>query len=241
VKRMELWYRQLGFYNNPFSIKPAVYHDQIFGSDAAINEVIVKIREGGIIFVEGEYGAGKSMLLKKIIHAYGGKKEVVYYSCNITESNIDFEKLIQGRKGFWARLLFSGEDENLILLLDEAQDMSKEDTEEVMKKFEEKKFKTIILVSKDMKKMEFGEEMKKQIGKDNVIRMGKLSNEDAIKIIRKRIGETKLLSDNMIKLILKKSDYNPRKMLKNCEEVCKYAVENIEDMVKEEHVKKVLG
>jgi energy-coupling factor transporter ATP-binding protein EcfA2 len=239
---MELWYRQLGFYNNPFSIKPAAYHDNLYGYDVAINEVVGKIKDGGIIFVEGDYGAGKSTLLKKIIHAYGGKKEVVYYSCNITENKIDTEKLIEGRKkGFWSRIFFSGDGENLILLLDEAQDMSKEDSEEVMKAYGEKKFKTVILVSKDLKKMNFGDGMRKTMGKDNMIKLGKLNEDAAIKMIRKRIGNTKLLSDNMIKTILKKSDYNPRKLLKNCEEVCKYAVENIEDAVKEEHVKKVLG
>lgn len=237
---MELWYKQIGFYNNPFSIKPAAYHDNLFGYDAAMQEIIKKIRDGGILFVEGDYGAGKSTLLKKIIHAFGGKKEVIYYSCNITESKIDFDALIEGRLGFWGKL-FSGDDENLILLLDEAQDLGKEDSEEVMKKLNEKKFKSIILVTKDLRKMSPSESMRKAMGKDNVIRLGKITNEDAIKLIRKRIGNTKLLSDSIIKLILKKSDYNPRKLLKNCEEVCKYAIENIEDVVKEEHVKKVLG
>ncbi len=238
---MELWYKQLGFYNNPFSIKPAAYHDNLYGYDNMIGEVINKIKEGGVMLVEGDYGAGKSTMLKKIIHAYGGKKEVVYYSCNITENSIDVEGLIEGRKGFWSSLFFSGNDENLILLLDEAQDLSKEDSDSVMKSFNKKKFKTIILVTKDIKKMNLAEDMKKAVGKDNVIRIGKLTNEDAIKLIRKRIGATSLLSDEMIKIILKKSDYNPRKLLKNCEEVCRYAVENIEDRVKEAHIKKVLG
>ncbi len=110
-----------------------------------------------------------------------------------------------------------------------------------MKLYEAKKFKSVILVTKDMKKVGMCEAMRKAISKDNVIRLGKITNDDAIKLIRKRIGHIKLLSDDMIKLILKKSDYNPRKLLKNCEEVCRYAVENIEDVVKEEHVKKVLG
>ncbi len=238
---MEIWYRQVGFYNNPFSIKPAAFHDNLFGYDTAINEVVKRIKDGGVIYVEGEYGAGKSTLLKKIVHAYGGKKQVIYYSFNVAEDKINIPTLIEGRKGFWSGLFFSGEDENLILLLDEAQDMSKEDSEEVMKAMNDKKFKTIVMVTKDIKKMNMGDGMKKTIGKDNVIKLNKLTEEAAIKMIRKRIGDTKLLSDAMIKLILKKSDYNPRHLLKNCEEVCKYAVENIEDVVKEEHVKKVLG
>lgn len=236
---MDLWYRQLGFYNNPFSIKPAAYHDKVYGNEAAIEQVIRKIREGGIVFVEGDYGAGKSTLLKRIIRTFGGKKEVVYYSCNTTEDKIDIEGLIKGRKGFWS-LLFSG-DENLILLLDEAQDMSKEDSEAVMQSFNDKKFKSIVLVTKDLKKMGMADGMKKAMEKDNTVKLGKLSSEDAIKVIRKRTGNIKLLSDEMIKLVLKKSDNNPRKLLKNCEEICKYTVENIEDTVKEEHIKKVLG
>lgn len=238
---MELWYRQLGFYNNPFSIKPAMYHDKIFGNEMKIEEVVRKIGEGGIIFVEGDYGSGKSTLLKRIIHAYGGRKEVIYYSCNTTENRIDLDGLVKGRKGFLSRMLFSGDEEELILLLDEAQEINEEDAEEAAKKHKEKKFKTIVLVVKDMKKTNNLEELKRIAGKDNIIKMGKLNEEDAIKIIRKRIGQTRLISDDMIKAILKKSENNPRKLLKNCEEVCKYAVENIEDEVKETHVKKVLG
>lgn len=238
---MELWYRQLGFYNNPFSIKPAMYNDRIFGNEMKVEEVVRKIGEGGVIFVEGDYGSGKSTLLKRIIHAYGGRKEVIYYSCNTTENRIDLDELIKGRKGFISRMFFSGDDEDLILLLDEAQELNEEDAEEIARGYNDKKFKTIVLVTKDMKKTNNLEELKKIAGKDNIVKMGKLNEEDAVRLIRKRIGKTKLISDEMIKTILKKSENNPRRLLKNCEEVCKYAVENIEDEVKETHVKKALG
>ena len=65
-------------------------------------------------------------------------------------------------------------------------------------------------------------------------------DEDAIKLVRKRIGNLPLLSDEMIVEIFKKSKYNPRKLLANCEDVCKQAIDNFDDAVAQEHIDEIL-
>lgn len=236
---MDTWYNQLGFYNNPFSIKPAAYHDEVLGHNGILDEVLDKIRSGNVLFVEGEYGTGKTTILKRIISEFGGKKRVVYYSCNRSENGLDVERLIKGGRSFFGKI-FSRNPKNMILLLDEVQDLTKEDCESLQHSFDDKVFKSIILVSKNYKSVNFGNGLKGFIGK-NIIKMKKFNNDEAVEFVRKRIGNLKILSDNIIKSLNKRADGNPRKLLKNCEEACKYAAENFEDEINEEIVKKVLG
>lgn len=236
---MELWYRQLGFWNNPFSIKPAAYHNEVYGNDDIINEVIDGVKNGNILFVEGEYGQGKTTLLKKMIAEFGGQKKLIYYSCNRTEDVVDMEGLIKGRLGFWSRL-FSGKASDLILFLDESQDLSNDDLEIIYDSYADGNFKSIVFVGSDSKKIPFNKEFKELIGK-NMLKLKRITPEDAVTLIRKRIGNLPILSDKVIKLIYTKSDHNPRVLLKNCEIMCRYAVDNIEDEVTEEMVKEVLG
>jgi len=236
---MDTWYNQLGFFNNPFSIKPAAYHTEVLGANGVVDEVLDKIRSGNVLFIDGDYGTGKTTILSKIINEFGGKKKIVYYSCNRSENGLDVERLIKGGRNLWDKFIGIN-PKNMILLLDEVQDLSKEDCEALHSNFENKNFKSIVLVSKDFRTVKFGNGLKSLIGK-NVIKMKKLGNDnESIDFIRKRIGNLKILPDEVIKTLNKKSGGNPRKLLKNCEESCKYAIENFEDEVTEEIVNKVV-
>lgn len=231
---MEIWYKELGFFSNPFSIKPLAFHDEVFGYD--VDLVLNKIQNGEVLFIEGDYGKGKTTILKKIIRKFGGRKELIYYSCNRADSNVDFDKLIKDRHGFFSG--FFNDDKDLILFLDEAQDLSQEDGGKLVEYYG-KNFKAIVLVGHDFNKSKISDGLASLIGA-NIIRLGELTEEDAIGIIRKRIGHINLLSDDLIRAIFKKSFRNPRKMLKNCEDMCRYAINHGYNQVKEEHIKKVL-
>ena len=37
--KVETWYNKLGFYNNPFSIKPAAFNDDIFGLGGTVENI----------------------------------------------------------------------------------------------------------------------------------------------------------------------------------------------------------
>ena len=105
-----LWYQMLGFYNNPFSIKPAAYHNEILGHNGSVDEVLDKIRAGSVLFLDGEYGNGKTTMLRKMINECGGKKKVVYYSCNRSEDGLDVGRLADGGRGALGRVCGSWSD-----------------------------------------------------------------------------------------------------------------------------------
>lgn len=226
----KIWYKEIGFYNNPFSIKPGAYFNNMFGLKDLIKKVNYNISTGNIILIEGAYGNGKSTLLRGIIHRFGGKGRVVYFSCNRIEERLDVEKLVTGNANLINRL-FKIKPKELILLLDEAQWLSKEDLSRLVRYYRSKYFSSIVLVSPKFNQDNLPESFSSIIKTFN---LGEISDEDAVKLIRKRAGNLPYLNDELIKYVFNKSNKNVRSLLKHCEVLCKYAFENDLDEVSKE-------
>ncbi len=225
-----VWFRDLGFYNNPFSIKPAAFHDNVLGYEKVVDEISYGILNNKLVVLEGEYGNGKSTILRRLLHDFGGKKQVIYYSCNRVDARINVKKLLNGRYGFFGKL-FDMKPKDMILLLDEAQDLGGKDYQKLYSYYQEGFFKSIVLVGKGINKDDIAKEFKphlKEIDLDSV------DEDTAIKIVKKRIGDLSLLTDSTIKKIFNKSGNNVRLLLKNCEEACKYAIQTGRKKVNED-------
>lgn len=220
--KQSVWFRELGFYSNPFSIKPAAFHDTLYGYDSVIEEVSYNMLKGKIVIVEGDYGFGKTTILRHILHDFGGKKQVIYYNCARMDGRLNIKDLLNGRYGFIGRL-FNMKGRNMALLLDEAEELSQKDYQRIYSYYQEGNFRTIVFVGKKIKR----EELVKEI-KDNMkeIRVGEINENDAVKIIRRRIGDIEILSDDIIRNLFHISHKNIRQLLKNCEESCRYAFEH---------------
>jgi len=226
------WYQELGFYNNPFSIKPGAYSNDIYGQDDIIKEVIAKVANSNMIYITGPYGTGKTSILKRIIHAFKGKKKVIYYNCNQKEKSINFDSILINAGGFFHRLL-GIRKKNVILLLDEVQELNKKDMHLVVEYYKLGFFKSVILASKK-DDIELSRELNDTIGR-NRYDLREITSEEAVKIIRKRIGNISFLTDDMIIAIFKKNK-NPRAFLKNCEDVCRFSFESGAKKVSEKDI-----
>lgn len=236
MKKNELWFRKLGFYNNPLNIKPAAYHTELLGFEDKVEEIKKNIEGNKLVFIEGKYGEGKTTLLKKLIYTFGGRKKVIYFSCNRIEERLKVRKLLNGRYGIIGKW-FDLRPNNMILLLDEAQSLDKRDYEKLHRYYTSNNFSSIVFVGAEFNKSKFPEVIAKEI---NHFKLHKLSPEDAVKIVRKRIGELDIVSDDIIKLLWEKSGNNARKLLMFSEAACRYAVEYGEDKVTEAIIEKVL-
>ena len=105
------------------------------------------------------------------------------------------------------------------------------------KYYDEGFFRSVVLVSK-YENVDLTEELEHEINR-NKFKLDNMTKEEAVEMIRKRIGNLKFISDKIILKIFSK-DKNYRNFLKNCEDVCKYAFENGDGVVLEEHIKEVL-
>jgi len=235
-----VWYQELGFFNNPFSIKPAAFHNDLLGNSSTVARLIKTLQDRGIVFVSGDFGVGKTTVLKKIIGEFRGEdfgaKKIVYYNCNQSERSIDYDKLLVNAGGFFSRL-FGVKRKGMMLLLDEMQDMNKRDLERVKEYYDDGFFRSVIFVARDSK-VSLTDELVEEIG-GNKFALENMSKKDAVKMIRARIGNLKFLGDDIILKIFKK-DENSRSFLKNCEDVCRIAFESGADVVGSEHVDSVL-
>jgi energy-coupling factor transporter ATP-binding protein EcfA2 len=232
--KIETWYNKVGFYSNPFSIKPAAFSDELFGFEEAVDQLIEDIGNGSFYLITGTYGNGKTTLLKRIVNNLRGRR-VIYHNYLKSNSNIDFEELFTGMS--FMRSLFGVMRKDNILLLDEAKHISEDDLKKINELSEKGYIKSAIFVSPD-DKIELIAEINEKIG-NNRIGLNSIKEEAAISLIRKRIGELKLLPDTAIAKIFK-MDKNPRNFLRNCEDVCKYAVDNGIKKVNEKIIKKAL-
>ncbi len=214
-----LWYKQLGFNSNPFSIKPAVFHDELLGMDKLMDEVAYHILTNKLIFVEGAYGEGKTTILKRLIKDFGGKKQVIYFSCNRLDSKLDIERLLKGRYGIFGKL-FNKKGKDMILLLDEAQGLTKKDVENLYSHFLGGYFKSIIFVGVEYDKTNFTDKVNKEM---KLFTLNPIPAAEAVQVIRKRVGDFEMLTDDIIKQIYERSGKNVRRLLKNCEILCRRA------------------
>ncbi|MFH1456283.1 MAG: hypothetical protein ABIF40_05025 [archaeon] len=214
-----LWYKQLGFNNNPFSIKPAIFSDELLGLDKLMDEIAYHILTNKLIFIEGNFGEGKTTMLKRLIKDFGGKKQVIYFSCNRLDSRLDVDRLLTGRYGFLGKL-FNKKGKDMILLLDEAQGLTKKDAENLYSHFLGGYFKSIIFVGVEYNKENFTDKVNKEM---KLFTLPQLNKEDAVQIIKKRAGDFEMLTGDVVELIFERSGKNVRRMLKNCEMLCRRA------------------
>jgi hypothetical protein len=221
MNKKEVWFKGLGFHNNPFSIKPAAFHDRVFGYDKAIDDISYGILNKKLIIVQGKYGSGKSSILKRLINDFGGKKQVIYYSCNRIDQRLNIKALLNGRYGTLGKF-FNLKPKNMILFLDEAQDLGEKDFQKLYSYYQEGFFKAIVLVGQGIEKSNIPSEFNSKIEE---VSIGTIEVNTAVKVIRKRIGSLELLSDEFIKELFMKSNSNIRMLLKNCEEACRIAIE----------------
>ncbi|MFP4118836.1 MAG: AAA family ATPase [Candidatus Woesearchaeota archaeon] len=221
---MKTWYHELGFHQNPFSTKPAAFHDDVLGFEKTYDEIQGLIQDSAIIGIFGAYGTGKTTLLKKIISDFGGKRNVIYYSCNRSEKPIRFKRLI-ARAGNLLQKLFGVKKKGLILLIDESEFIRNRDVNNLLKF--RKHFKSVVFVGKHSTP-----KVKKLL--DEEFDLDAISPEKAVELVRSRLGDLDIISDSMIRKIFR-LDKNPRRFLKNCETAVMNAYYERET-VKDKHI-----
>ncbi len=233
----EPWYRKVGFFSNPFSIKPAAFHDELIAYD--LDFIYRKIDNGEMLFIDGTFGTGKTTILKNIINRYKGKRRVIYYNFNRADKEFVIEKLLSGATTFVNKML-GMMPKDVILLLDEVTVIRNQDAKSLLTYYDRGNIKSVVFVNHDYYSVKLPAEIEKLL-EGNVIRTAQLAGDEAVALVRKRIGEISILSDSMIRKIFANSEKNPRRLLENCEDICKYAVENGDVEVDEQHINEVLG
>lgn len=210
---MDVWFRKYGFSRNPFSIKPAAFSYDLFGS--SINAVISSIDEGKVIFVEAPLGYGKTTLLKSIIHRYGGRRKVVYAHA-LPSAKLDVKGLL--KRSSFANIITGSLPTGMILVVDESQNIRNDSVSEITEFYGSGNIRSVVFFGT---KYETGAFSGSLSINGNVLRLPKLTPEQAISMVRGRIGNLPLLSNDDILSAYRQAQGSPRRILQICEDMCR--------------------
>lgn len=228
----EFWFNKLGYEENPFTIKPAFFDDEIIGYDKEVDDLIKKLSSNKICFLEAEYGKGKSSIISYLINEFIGKNKIIHISRNRSDRALNYAKLLKSaNKG--VKKLLGLKAKQTILIIDEVGKINKKDCDQILNFYNEGYIRSILFADISLEKSNISSELKKKIGK-NIVRLKDLNVKDVIELTYSRLENKDLISEDLIKKIFTKSKQNTRIFLSNIELVFKHAFENGKEKVTSE-------
>lgn len=216
-----MWYKRYGWKKNPFEVKCS---KEVIGLDKEKERLINYVNSGDACIIIGDSGAGKSSLVKWL------EGKIFKYKMNYinAEEMNEFYSLRKHVKKGWIR--------KSVLLLDEAHLCEGNIRTEMKLLWDNNTVKSLIIAQMPSNLEEYPESLRKRVG-NRVIRLGKLDTEKAKAIIDFRTKKEELFDEESLKLLLEDADYNPRKLLENCELAC---MELDKSELSPDNIKKIL-
>ncbi len=209
-----MWYESYGWKNNPFLIKP---NPEIVNFEIEKEKLVNYVTSGDICFLIGEPGTGKTSLLKWL--EYNLKKHFLVY---INIENLDHEFSI---KDFFnkhtklsRKILGLNYPKNTVFLLDESKKIEEKLRNAIKMHFDENHIKSIVFVQ-SVEEPDVPDSLKNRVG-NRIIKINKLNEANAFQLVKNKCGKICPFSEGAINLIIEKSNYLPRKILENCENIC---------------------
>ncbi len=209
-----MWYKEYSWKFNPFTIKPS---PDIIGYDSEREKLINYISSGDICFLVGKPGAGKTSLLKWLEHNVK-KHFIVYLNMETIDKNFSIQKFLYDHTKFSRRLLGLEFPRNAVLLLDESAVIDEEFRHALKLHFDENHIKGIVFAQPG-EEADIPEGFRNRVG-NRVVKLDNLKEEVAFDLIKKRCGKICPFTEGAITFISEKSNYLPRKILENCENIC---------------------
>lgn len=208
-----LWYKELGYKTNPLSIKPTE-DNGLIGYEKIIQRLIYQIKIGNVIFLEGDYGTGKSSILRYIKKSF--KDNILYFNCS---ANKDLRTNIMKKRSAIRKMFFM-KPKKLILLMDETHLANPRNFDFLYEFYIMDRVKSIVFAGTDFKGVHFNKAFKSDTKKYT---LNEVKNNLAIEIIKNRMPEQKMLSTVLAKKMFLLSDKNPRLYLENVEDLFRRA------------------
>lgn len=235
---MKLWYKQLGYAHNPFTIKPGFFDDEVVGYDEEIETLVSWLTQEKLCFLQAEYGLGKSTILKYLVNELKGKFKIAHISRNRSDRFFNYEKLLVGaNKGLGKA--FGKKAKKVILIVDETEKLNEKDCEHIDNLFSAGYFHSVLFMDASFAKTGFSSEIKKKIGK-NILKLSPLTTPQATDLVYSRLEREDLIAKDVVEKIFLYSNKNTRFFLLNLEDVFAHAISAGKKTITKEDVDAVL-
>jgi energy-coupling factor transporter ATP-binding protein EcfA2 len=217
---MDIWYKKLGYYENPFLINPLKEVTPLFGQEQQLKNVKYYIKSGSLIFVQAPKGGGKTKLLRTVIDNFRGK--IIYVNAAKLKKNLNVEDLLRKKNGFSGKV-FGSKPRDMILVLDNVEELSKVNLERIKFYYDQGFLQSVVFTGNNFNKIKFPESLKARIG-SRVVTLSDLSKAQAVEVALQRLDETldddePLIKKALIEKVFETSKKNPRLFLINLHRV----------------------
>jgi type II secretory pathway predicted ATPase ExeA len=223
------WFEEFGFDENPFDTRLELSAKMSVGLEKHLENLLYYIKSGSIVFIEGVSGSGKSILLEKLREKIG--KRSVYVDLSMVA---DLRPVIKGKVSLLGRI-FGERPKQVVLLLDNAKALNADSAEVVKYNYDNNFVESIVFAGESLKTAHLPLSVLDRIG-SRLIRLSPLSEDDAVSMVRNRIGYSDVLEDEVIRKIYLMSGKNGKKFLELCEDACKAAASAKSSTVTDEHL-----
>lgn len=185
-----------------------VGNSNLIGRDEEIEEILYRIASGSMLLIEGKEGTGKTSLLKHAIENFGGKGKVIYVDVGTFGKRFDVGNLLNEKS------------KDMILLIDNIQYLSEQNNEKIKYFYDQDYIKSVVFTVTNYNLVNFTEAIKSRVGR-NIIKLKKLSKNDSLEIVKERLSNKYILSEEVLDQ-LHKSSTNVKELLVNCNSLCGY-------------------
>jgi type II secretory pathway predicted ATPase ExeA len=211
------WYEKFGWTTDPFSMRPS---ENLVALDKEKNTLLNFLHSGTIALITGPTGAGKTSLLlwveKQLI-----KTQFTSIAMNCVEdcSKETILRKIKSCRRIQEKILFKKYPRNAILLLDEAQNLSRDAAEELKLLWDSKKIHSIALTSIESNLSNVTGSFTDRF-RGQVIAIPSLSSSNVRSLIKQRVGEKNPFDSAALSAIVERSHKIPRRVLELCRTIC---------------------
>jgi Cdc6-like AAA superfamily ATPase len=194
------WYKKQGFKANPLHTE-ARFNDPFLGYDVLLKDIEYRIDSGSIIFVDGKLG--KTALLMKIIDKFKGKGKVAYVNCEKVKDEPNIKRLLaNGKRSILNQVVPMKRD--MIILMDNVNYLSADNTEKIKYYFDEGYIKSIVLTAQNYLQSHIPQSLRHRIGR-RVYSLKDLTNDEITAIICERLDNSDFFPEELIRKVVSKS------------------------------------
>ena len=233
-----MWFRAYDWGDNPFSIKP---NTNLVGLEKEKSLLIHHLISGNICLLTGNTGTGKTSLLKLIKREMESKEKVVYLNAEELDEFFDLHTHLRKNRSFLEKVLFR-QPKDVLLLLDEGHASGAQLKNHIKTLYDRGVLKGVVM-AQTKPPFDYSDSFKHRIG-NRIVRMKQLSEDHARELIDIRTDAKHPFHESTISALARRSNYNPRTLLENCELVAMHLSPHFErgemDLIHAEKAEEVL-
>ncbi|MBU1604212.1 MAG: AAA family ATPase [Nanoarchaeota archaeon] len=157
------WYQTLGYEKNPLEVNPLLIDFELTKYYEELDKLTYLLAAGNIVLLKGPDGSGKTALQNELQKRLNKTNKTFYLNARKMSMNKNVEGLLMDQRGF-LRKIIGLELNEVILLLDNAEYLTEENTERIKYHYDHNHLKSVLFSTAKEEMLNFTQSMRRRIG-----------------------------------------------------------------------------